>query len=153
MQQKRGARCGAFVGAALVAVAMIGCGEGDSASATETETVIVKTVTERAPAPDEPREAGGGSAGGGGGGGSSYGRGGGGGGEIEVPNVVGQDHQLAQDTMQSAGLYNLSEEDATGQGRVLVLDRNWVVVEQEPPAGTMVSEDATITLRSKKIGE
>jgi hypothetical protein len=74
-------------------------------------------------------------------------------GSIRVPNVVGIDHQLAQDTMQAAGLYNLSEEDATGAGRMLVLDRNWVVVEQIPPAGVLVSSDATITLRSKKKGE
>ena len=74
-------------------------------------------------------------------------------GQIAVPSVVGIDHQLAQDTMQAAGLYNLSEEDATGAGRMLVLDRNWVVVEQVPAAGTLVATDATITLRSKKKGE
>ena len=69
---------------------------------------------------------------------------------IEVPDVVGLDHQLAQDTMQAAGLYNLAEEDATGQGRMLLWDRNWVVVEQDPSAGTMVAEDQTIVLKSKK---
>ena len=74
-------------------------------------------------------------------------------GRIRVPNVAGKDHQLAQDTMQSAGLYNLSEEDATGQDRFMLVDRNWVVVEQTPPAGSAVNEDATIILRSKKIGE
>ena len=75
------------------------------------------------------------------------------GGSITVPNVVGKDHQLAQDTMQAAGLYNLSEEDATGQGRMLLLDRNWVVVEQDPPAGSKVNDDTTIVLSSKKKGE
>jgi hypothetical protein len=55
--------------------------------------------------------------------------------------------------MQAAGLYNLHEEDATGQGRILILDSNWEVVEQDPPGGTKVGEDASITLRSKKIGE
>jgi beta-lactam-binding protein with PASTA domain len=70
-----------------------------------------------------------------------------------VPDVVGEDHQLAQDTMQAAGLYLLDEEDATGQGRALIVDRNWTVVEQDPPAGTKVSENQTITLRSKKDGE
>lgn len=74
-------------------------------------------------------------------------------GSVAVPNVVGVDLQLAQDTMQSAGLYNLSEEDATGAGRLMVLDRGWVVVEQVPAAGTKVASDATITLRSKKKGE
>ena len=75
------------------------------------------------------------------------------GGGITVPNVVGQDHQLAQDTMQAAGLYILDEKDCTGQGRLLLWDRNWVVVEQDPPAGTSVSAADTITLCSKKDGE
>jgi hypothetical protein len=74
-------------------------------------------------------------------------------GSITVPDVVGLDHQLAQDTMQAAGLYALAEEDASGQGRLLLWDRNWVVVSQDPPAGTRVSEDAVITLRSKKDDE
>jgi hypothetical protein len=47
-----------------------------------------------------------------------------------VPNVVGVNHHLAQDTMQAAGFYNLTGEDATGQGRLLISDRNWVVVSQ-----------------------
>ncbi|MDW5595495.1 hypothetical protein VSS74_14190 [Conexibacter stalactiti] len=72
---------------------------------------------------------------------------------IKVPNVVGENHQYAQDTMQAAGLYMLDERDATGQDRMLVWDRNWVVVEQDPAAGTMVDENATITLSSKKEGE
>lgn len=74
-------------------------------------------------------------------------------GPATVPNVVGLDHQLAQDTMQAAGLYNLSEEDATGAGRLMLIDRNWIVVEQVPAPGTKVGEDATITLRSKKKDE
>lgn len=76
-----------------------------------------------------------------------------GGGGITVPDVVGKDHQLAQDEMQAAGLYALDEKDCTGQGRLLLYDRNWTVVEQSPPAGTHVSEDQTITLCSKKDGE
>ncbi|MDQ3769857.1 MAG: PASTA domain-containing protein [Actinomycetota bacterium] len=73
----------------------------------------------------------------------------GGGDCVKVPDVEGEDHQLAQDTMQGAGLYNLTEEDATGQGRLLVVDRNWTVVEQSPAAGECVTSDATVTLRSK----
>ena len=72
---------------------------------------------------------------------------------ITVPNVVRTNHQGAQDTMQAAGLYSLAEEDATGQGRMLVLDRNWVVVSQNPTGGKCVSADTTITLSSKEIGE
>jgi hypothetical protein len=76
-----------------------------------------------------------------------------GGGDIELPDVVGLDHQLAQDTMQGAGLSNLAEEDATEQGRMLLWDRNWTVVEQEPEAGIMVNEDRAIILRSKRDAE
>jgi hypothetical protein len=72
---------------------------------------------------------------------------------IRIPAVIGKNHQLAQNTMQAAGLYNLREEDATGQGRLLIWDRNWVVVRQTPPAGRRVRPETVITLFSKKIGE
>jgi hypothetical protein len=55
--------------------------------------------------------------------------------------------------MQAAGFYILSEEDATGQGRLLIIDRNWIVVSQQPKGGTRAPADTTIILRSKKIGE
>jgi hypothetical protein len=73
--------------------------------------------------------------------------------KITVPNVVGKNHQDAQDTMQSVGLYALAEEDATGQGRMLIIDRNWHVVRQSPAAGSRVSENTTITLSSKKYSD
>ncbi|CAN5446767.1 hypothetical protein BH20ACT17_BH20ACT17_02850 [soil metagenome] len=55
--------------------------------------------------------------------------------------------------MQAKGLYSLAEEDASGQGRFLLIDRNWTVVSQSPKAGSLVSDDRTITLRAKKDGE
>jgi hypothetical protein len=70
-----------------------------------------------------------------------------------VPDIVGLNHQLAQDTLQASGFYLLLEEDATGQGRMLLYDRNWVVVSQSVPAGTSASTTTTITLASKKFGE
>jgi hypothetical protein len=75
------------------------------------------------------------------------------GGGIVVPDVTGLDHQAAQDAMQGEGLWVLDEKDCTGQGRMLLFDRNWEVVSTDPPAGTQVSEDATITICSKKQGE
>ncbi|MCO1579454.1 PASTA domain-containing protein [Crossiella sp. SN42] len=72
---------------------------------------------------------------------------------VKVPNVVGMVHQQAQDTMQAAGLRNLAEEDATGKGRLLLNDRNWKVVSQEPAAGTVVELDRRILLKSKKDGD
>lgn len=141
--------CGSLTAALALAAALVaaGCGESsDTASESETVTQTVeRTVTEPEAAPTtaqaesappaEPPAS------------SSSSR------RIRVPDVVGQDHQLAQDTMQAAGLYNLDEEDATGQGRLLLYDRNWTVVEQDPPAGSRVDADTRITLRSKKDGE
>ncbi|MCP2342764.1 PASTA domain-containing protein [Actinomadura rupiterrae] len=69
---------------------------------------------------------------------------------VTVPNVVGMNHQKAQDLLQSRGLRNLAERDATGRGRKLLIDRNWVVVRQIPPAGVRVSSSTTVTLYSKK---
>lgn len=70
-----------------------------------------------------------------------------------VPNVVGLDHQLAQDLLQDAGFYRLDEVDATGQGRLLLWDRNWTVVAQEPSAGAVVSPDTVVLLRSVRDRE
>jgi hypothetical protein len=67
-----------------------------------------------------------------------------------VPAVVGMDHQTAQDTMQAAGFYNLREYDGSGQNRLLVWDRNWKTIAQDPPAGSVVSTDAEITLTAVK---
>ena len=91
------------------------------------------------------------------GGGSSSEEGDGGGGlggdSGRVPDVEGKDHQLAQDTMQAAGFYILSEEDATGEARPMIYDRNWTVVSQSPKPGTRAPLDRTIILRAKKDGE
>lgn len=62
-------------------------------------------------------------------------------------------HQAAQDLLQAAGFYLLLETDATGQGRLLVWDRNWQVVSQSVDGGTTVATATPITLSSKKIGE
>ncbi|MFE9750188.1 PASTA domain-containing protein [Saccharothrix saharensis] len=70
-----------------------------------------------------------------------------------VPNVVGLVHQTAQDTMQAAGLYMLREEDATGQGRMLVVDRNWTTIAQSVAAGQVVDCNTEILLSAKKTDE
>lgn len=142
-----------YLAAAIAIVGLIfsGCGEDpEPAAAPQTVTVIERTVTAEAPAADttdapsteeqsaSPDESSSGATAGA---------------KITVPNVVGKNHQLAQDTLQEAGLYMLAEEDATGQGRALLFDRNWVVVRQSPKGGSKVSEDRTIKLFSKKVGE
>lgn len=68
-----------------------------------------------------------------------------------VPDVVGMIHQTAQDTMQAAGLYFLREEDASGQGRMLINDRNWKTVAQSVAAGTVVDCTTQIKLSATKI--
>ena len=73
--------------------------------------------------------------------------------KVRVPKVVGHNHQTAQNELQAAGFFVLAEKDATGQGRMLLWDRNWVVVRQYPKAGAKVGTETTITLDSKKIGE
>jgi beta-lactam-binding protein with PASTA domain len=72
---------------------------------------------------------------------------------IKVPDVSGMNHQDAQNAMQRAGLYNLREVDGTGQGRALVIDRNWRQTGQDPAPGTEVPSDAVITLTAVKYDD
>lgn len=69
-----------------------------------------------------------------------------------LPNLVGMNHQLAQDTAQAAGFYGLREKDASGMERMLMLDRNWKVCRQEPAPGKHGVE-ITVTLYSVKNEE
>ena len=68
-----------------------------------------------------------------------------------VPNVVGLVHQTAQDTMQKAGLFFLTEEDASGQGRLLINDRNWKTTKQSVAAGAVIDCNTKILLSAEKI--
>ncbi|MGW1718986.1 PASTA domain-containing protein [Streptomyces sp. NPDC002156] len=61
-----------------------------------------------------------------------------------LPDLVGQDLQAAQDEAQAAGFYALDDQDASGQNRLQVLDRNWVVCSQEPAAGTHPTDTPVI---------
>ena len=70
-----------------------------------------------------------------------------------VPNVVCMDLQAAQDMMQAAGFYNLGSEDGSGQGRIQILDRDWVVIDQSVAAGRQPSPLKRIVLASVKYGE
>jgi hypothetical protein len=67
-----------------------------------------------------------------------------------LPNVVGMNHQGAQDRLQRAGFHNLRERDCTGRGRQLLFDRNWKVQRMSPQAGKRVSTTRPITLCSVK---
>jgi hypothetical protein len=70
-----------------------------------------------------------------------------------VPDVTCMDLQAAQDTLQAAGFFNLGSEDGSGQGRMQILDRDWVVIAQSVPAGAQPSPLKRIVLASVKYGE
>jgi hypothetical protein len=70
-----------------------------------------------------------------------------------LPDVVGMNHQAAQDRLQSLGFRKLRERDCTGRRRLLLLDRNWRVVRQSPEAGQRVRTNRTITLCSVKYSD
>jgi len=70
--------------------------------------------------------------------------------KIRVPNVVGKNHQLAQDTMQAAGLLLLTERDASGRERRLIFDRDWTTIRQSPLAGRCVTAATIVLLTAKR---
>lgn len=70
-----------------------------------------------------------------------------------VPDVVCLDLQTAQDTLQAAGFFVLWSEDATGQRRQQLVDRNWVVVSQSEAVGSTPDPKTKITLGAVKFGE
>jgi len=70
-----------------------------------------------------------------------------------VPEVVCMNLQDAQNAMQAAGFYNLGSQDGSGKGRMQILDRDWVVVQQSVAAGTKPGLTKRITLTSVKYGE
>lgn len=72
--------------------------------------------------------------------------------DAELSDFVGMSLQDAQDTAQAAGFYMLDDQDASGQRRMLLWDRNWTVCSQSPKPGTH-NADTVVTLYSVKIGE
>lgn len=69
-----------------------------------------------------------------------------------LPDLVGLDLQAAQDEAQDAGFYVLDDQDASGQNRLQIMDRNWTVCSQEPEAGTHPT-DSLVTLYAVKDDE
>ena len=59
---------------------------------------------------------------------------------VLMPDVRCMDLQYAQDTIQDAGVWLSRSVDATGEGRMQVMDRNWTVVAQTPAPGTPIGE-------------
>jgi PASTA domain len=70
-----------------------------------------------------------------------------------VPDVVCMNLQDAQNAMQHSGFFNLGSADGAGQGRMQILDRDWVVITQSVRAGTKPGLTTRIVLTSVKYGE
>lgn len=70
-----------------------------------------------------------------------------------MPNLVGMVLQDAQDRLQSMGSYLMDQQDASGQGRLQLLDSNWKVCTQSPPPGTALSLATVVTLAAVKLDE
>ena len=69
-----------------------------------------------------------------------------------MPDVVGMNLQDAQGKIQEAGVFYSRSEDATGQGRMQILDRDWVVLSQNIEPGAAFTEGDAI-LSVKKVWE
>lgn len=64
-----------------------------------------------------------------------------------MPNAIGMNLQDAQDLIQEQGVFLSLSEDATGQGRNQLLDRNWVVIGQNIEPGQPFGEgDAVLSV-------
>lgn len=70
-----------------------------------------------------------------------------------VPNVACLDLQSAQDALRDAGFYLLVAKDGLGQGRIPLLDRNWIVVGQSAAPRTSPDPTQLIELTVVKYGE
>jgi hypothetical protein len=69
-----------------------------------------------------------------------------------MPDVVCLNLQVAQDKIQQAGVFFSRSHDATGNGRLQILDRDWLVVAQTPAPGTPFGEGEAV-LDVVKYGE
>jgi hypothetical protein len=72
---------------------------------------------------------------------------------FEMPKLVGANLQDAQDQLQALGSYVLDQQDASGMGRLQLVDSNWQVCSQRPKAGSIVSADAIVVLAGVKLDE
>jgi beta-lactam-binding protein with PASTA domain len=70
-----------------------------------------------------------------------------------VPDFVGKGLQTAQDDAQAAGFSDLSSHDASGRGRLQILDRDWKVCFQTPAAGSTVGSGSRIDFGVVKLDE
>jgi hypothetical protein len=78
------------------------------------------------------------------------------GGAFVMPNEVGKGLQAAQDDIQRVSdnpIFFTDSTDATGAGRMQILDRDWKVCGQNVPAGSHVNQDSEISFAAVKLWE
>jgi hypothetical protein len=70
-----------------------------------------------------------------------------------LPRVVCMDLQAAEERLRQAGFTNVRSTDGSGQGRIQIIDRNWVVIAESPAAGHRRSAGTRVVLTAVKYGE
>ncbi len=70
-----------------------------------------------------------------------------------MPDLVGMNLQLAQDTLQSLNSWFIDQEDASGLDRMQMVDSNWQVCRQDPAPGTAVPISTIVTVWNVKLDE
>lgn len=70
-----------------------------------------------------------------------------------VPDVVCMDLQAAEARLREAGFTNVRSTDGSGQARIQIIYRNWVVTAESPAAGHRRSTGTRVVLTTVKYGE
>ena len=70
-----------------------------------------------------------------------------------VPDLAGKGLATAETDAQAAGFGNITTHDASGRGRIQILDRDWQVCSQAPAAGTTASTASRLDLGVVKLDE
>ncbi|MGC0327076.1 putative membrane protein [Streptomyces sp. SAI-170] len=70
----------------------------------------------------------------------------------DVPDVVGMNHADAQSLLRSQG-FMVNEEDASPEGRMILLNSNWKVCSQDPAPGTSGESVLRVAIYSVKLEE
>ena len=71
--------------------------------------------------------------------------------QLTMPDVVGQNADVAQDTLRKDGFTNITFGTVDGR-RIVVLPQNWTVKTQSAEAGAQLDPDAKIVLGCERIG-
>jgi beta-lactam-binding protein with PASTA domain len=71
--------------------------------------------------------------------------------QLTMPNVVGQNADVAQDSLKKLGFTNIDLGTVDGH-HVVVLPQNWTVRAQSAKSGSHLAPDAKIVLGCARIG-